>query len=78
MRALKLEGRVQSDHTVRVQLPDDVEEGPAEIIVLLPETYDRRPSLSAVLDSLSGRPGPRRRKEEIDRYLQEERESWLR
>jgi hypothetical protein len=78
MRAVKLEGRVQSDHTLRVRLPEDVEEGPAEIIVLLPETQGPRPPLSAVIDSLAGGPRPHRQKGEIDRSLDEERESWHR
>ena len=76
MRALKLEGRVQSDHMLRVRLPEDVEEGPAEVIVLLPERMETRPTLSAVLDSLAQGPRPNRRKTEIDRSLDEERQSW--
>jgi hypothetical protein len=76
MRAVKVEGRVQSDHTLRVRLPEDVEEGPAEVIVLLPERKGARPTLSALLDSLAQRPRPERRKSEIDRSLDEEWGSW--
>jgi hypothetical protein len=59
-----------------VRLHEDVEEGPAEVIVLLPERKETRPALLTVLDSLAQRPRPRRRKSEIDRYLDEERGSW--
>ena len=77
MRAVKLEGRVRPDHTLRLRLPEDVEEGPAEVIVLLPEHKEEaRPTLSAVLDSLDQTPRPQRRKSEIDRYLADERGSW--
>ncbi len=76
MRAVKVEGRVQSDHTLRVRLPEDVEEGPAEVIVLLPERQEVRPALAAVLDSLARAHHARRPKLEIDRQLEEERGSW--
>jgi hypothetical protein len=73
---LKLEGRVEPDHTIRVRVPADVGEGPAEVIVLLPEDVGERPALSVVLESLEdlGRPG--RRKPEIDRAIEAERAAW--
>jgi hypothetical protein len=45
MRAIKLNSRVEKDRTLSVQLPDDVAEGPAEVIVLVPEAGEpsRRP-----------------------------------
>jgi len=50
MRAIKLHSRVEKDHTLSVRLPEDVEEGPAEVIVLVPE--ERRPSSRPLADEL--------------------------
>lgn len=77
MRAIKLNTHVAKDHTVRLTLPEDVREGPAEVIVLVPEGADQ-PShtLRDFLARFSERPRRVRTKEEIDRYLERERESW--
>jgi hypothetical protein len=37
MRAIKLTTHVSEDRTLHLQLPEDVQEGPAEVIVLVPE-----------------------------------------
>lgn len=76
MRTVKIEGRVGPDHTLRVRLPEDVEEGPAEVIVLLPERKGTRPPLADLLDSLAQASRPDRRRSEIDGDLGEERASW--
>jgi len=77
MRAIKLQTQVGKDHTLRLELPQDVEEGPAEVIVLVPEAPERsRHTLADFLAHLSRTPRTIRSKEDIDRYLQEERESW--
>jgi hypothetical protein len=52
VRAIQLQSRVEKDHTLRLRLPEDILEGPAEVIVLVPEQPDR-----------SGRP----RADELDR-----------
>ena len=78
MRAIKTVGRVGADGTLSVCLPSGVPEGPAEVIVLLP---DREPgagdgTLHAFLEDL--RQGERRvrSKEDIDRSLAAERSDW--
>lgn len=77
MRAIKLQTHVTKDHTLRIRLPDDVREGPAEVIVLVPETKEKAaPLLSDFLATLTTRPRRIRSKEEIDRDLAHERESW--
>lgn len=77
MRAIKLNTHVASDRTLRLQLPDDVDEGPAEVIVLVPDATGRRShTLQDFLVGLASRPRQLRTKEEIDRYLEQERESW--
>lgn len=77
MRAIKLHTHVEKDHTLRIRLPEDVEEGPAEVIVLIPDiSAHRSHSLADVLSTLSQQPRRVRTKEEIDRDLEGERESW--
>ena len=77
MRAIKLNTYVAGDRTLRLKLPDDVDEGPAEVIVLVPDATGRRShTLRDFLVGLSSRPRQLRTKEEIDRYLAQERESW--
>lgn len=50
MRAIKLHSRVEKDHTLSLRLPEDVAEGPAEVIVLVPE--DREQSGRPLADDL--------------------------
>jgi hypothetical protein len=78
MRAIKLQTHVDRDHIVRLKLPEDVQEGPAEVIVLVPEAASdlSRPSLGDFLSHLALRPRKTRSKEEIDRDLEQERASW--
>ncbi len=75
--ALKLQTTVLPGHRIDVSSPDLPEGSPVELIVLVPtETPRPRRSVLEVLDSLP--PGPRLFKDadEVDRYLQLERDSW--
>jgi len=75
MRAIKLQARVEKDHTVSLRLPEDVGEGPAEVIVLVPDPGAKPAhSLSEFLARLPRHPRQRRSREEIDRYLEQERQ----
>lgn len=77
MRAIKLNTHVAQDRTLRLKLPEDVQVGPAEVIVLVAEGAERRThTLKDFLAGLSTRPRRIRTKEEIDRYLEQEHESW--
>jgi hypothetical protein len=77
MRAIKLQARVEKDHTVSLRLPEDVGEGPAEVIVLVPDPATKPAhSLDDFLARLPRRPRRLRSKEEIDRYLEQERQTW--
>lgn len=40
MRAIKLQTHIERDHTLRIELPPDLAEGPTEIIVLVPDRTD--------------------------------------
>jgi hypothetical protein len=77
MRAIKLQTRVRHDRTLSIQLPEDVEEGLAEVIVLVSEQRPKkRISLQEFLAELSRHPRRARSREEIDTELRRERESW--
>ena len=82
MRAVKLPAQVNKDHTLHLQLPEEIREGPAEVIVLVAEPSDGGPSQpeGASLEDFLSRPRVDRQfirsKEEIDDYLRAERESW--
>lgn len=82
MRALKLAAQVESDHALGLELPEDVPEGPAEVIVLVPDRADAAPadpqtgSLAEFLNRPRVDPRFIRSKQEIDTHLRAERESW--
>lgn len=77
MRAIKLQAQVPHDRTLSIKLPDDVDEGLAEIIVLVPEAGQPRDlSMEEFLAEVSNRPHSTRSKEEIDAELLEMRQSW--
>ncbi len=77
MRAIRVQSQVEKDRTLHIHLPADVEEGPVEVIVLVPEPAPpKHHSLEDFLASLEQSPRMGRSKEEIDKYLAEERESW--
>ena len=82
MRAVKLPAQIDEDHTLHLQLPEEIHEGPAEVIVLVPEptaSAQTQPERASLEDFLAR---PRvdsrfiRSKDDIDEYLREERESW--
>jgi len=76
MRAIKLNTHVTGSRTLSLELPPDVEQGPAEVIILVPDRQRRPHTLADFLDHLSDHPRHLRTKEEIDRQVEQERESW--
>jgi hypothetical protein len=77
MRAIKLQAHVEKNHTLSLRLPADVREGPAEVIVLVPDLVAKAThSLNDFLSRLPRHPRQPRTKEEIDGYLERERQSW--
>jgi hypothetical protein len=82
MRAIKLTSHIGKDHRLEICLPEDVPEGAAEVIVLVPdppqcrEDNDPRLYLETFFRDLDATDRPRLTQEEIDRYLEEERVSW--
>lgn len=77
VRAIKLSATIGGDRTVVLKLPGDVPEGSAEVIVLVPDepATDVEGLLRVAAEWREKHPR-RRTKEEIDRYLAEERASW--
>ena len=77
MRAIHLYSQIDRDHTLSVRLPDDVTAGPAEVIVLVPEPTERTGhSLAEFFARLPEDDRGSRSKQEIDRDLGMERDSW--
>jgi|GEM_PF-2549923 DUF1009 family protein len=80
MRAVRMAGYVNGDHTLRLDLPKDVEEGPAEVIVLVPEKIpeSNQTTLETFFQNLERAGRKVISKEEIDRSIDNERNSWER
>ncbi len=78
MRAFKLQVQVSKDRILKIMLPDDVGEGPAEVLVLLAEQSATRQAhtLEEYLHRLSAKHRNVKSQEEIDLFLEEERRSW--
>ena len=78
MHALKLIARVSENHHLEVILPDDAPTGEAEVIVLFNEPLLSRKarSLREFNEKLERLPWSGRSQAEMDRSLEEERNSW--
>jgi hypothetical protein len=79
MKAIKLKVHIDSSRRLVIDLPQDLREGPAELIVL---TLDREDGAAAVqtmsahLEALLDKEGPGRPRAELDADLANERDSW--
>ena len=79
MRAVKLQVVISEDRKLTLALPPEVEPRAAEIIILTEATSEPPPgSWERIRQFLEQTPlaRPGRTKEEIDRYVAEERASW--
>lgn len=82
MRAVKIATAVTKDHTLHLELPEEIGEGPVEVIVLVGDSDARTAARSAswTLDEFlaESRLDERfiRSKEDIDAHVRSERESW--
>jgi hypothetical protein len=85
MHALKLTAIIDSSRRVELRLPSDTPEGKAEVIVLVGEhdavdstsaSAEVDESLEQLFAAIDRMPRKRLTKDEIDRYLAEERASW--
>lgn len=87
MQTLRLRYTVTADHQITLTLPPDFPMGPVEIMVRsadVPEAVDgsaeqqRRDDLKSFFEFLETLPPTGRTREDIDRQVQEERDSWER
>lgn len=78
MQAIKLQAEVGPDHRIELDLPPEIPQGMVEIIVLAGEAPVHPPvsTLREFFEEVDKLPHTRRTKEEIDRYIAEERASW--
>ena len=79
MNAIKLQVVVPESRELKITLPLEIPPGAAEVIVLVPEQEPQESNLDAILSLVEKwrKEHPSHRsKEEIDRYLEEERASW--
>ena len=78
MQAIKLQAPISPDHKIVVQLPADVTAESAEVIVLIetPPTSSVGRSLEAYLTERDGADRPRLSGQEVDRWIDNERNAW--
>ena len=76
MQAIKLSGQITPQHQLLIELPDDIPDGPAEVIILIQKPL-RSVSPRSLLEFIDRLPlGRTNKRETIDKRLQQERESW--
>ena len=79
MNAVKLQAVVSENRELKITLPPEVPPGVVEVIVLVPEPEPEGSDVESMLrlvEEWRAKHPVRRSKEEIDRYLEEERASW--
>ena len=74
MKAAKYQVTIGKDHRFTLSVPDA--EGPAEVIVLMPDPPARGGTLAGLLQDLALRARPTRTREELDLAIQAERAAW--
>lgn len=74
MKALKLNANVDRSRRLVLELPEEIGEGPVEVIVLVPES--RRPGASTLAEHLASLERGHRTVAEIDEQIRVERQSW--
>lgn len=78
MQAVKLKTYITKDRRLELDLPDDIPEGAAEIILLVQDAPSpaEEESLRDFFQKLDASPRARMSREEIDQYIEEARNSW--
>ncbi|MCU0836311.1 MAG: hypothetical protein MUC77_18065 [Chromatiaceae bacterium] len=77
MQAIKMKAEVGPDRLIELDLPPEIPPGVVEIIILVNEASSRPPasSLRELSEAIEKLPHSGRTKEEIDRYIAEQRAS---
>jgi len=77
MHTIRLTAQITHDRHLQIVLPDSIPEGEAEVVVLIKDSQEQAAAqedyLSVFFDHLENTGIPRCSKEEIDRFLEEER-----
>ncbi len=83
MQTYRFDRHVAQSHTITLELPPEAPTGPAQIIVSFPEAprtkADNSPRFADIAEYiawLDTQPPTGRTREEIDRQVQEEHDSW--
>lgn len=78
MQAIKLSTYIGKNHRLELDLPEDLPEGAAEVIVLVTDAPKPagEESLRDFFRALDALPRPAMGREDIDRYIDETRNSW--
>jgi hypothetical protein len=78
MQAIKLTTYIDKNHRLELDLPDDLPEGAAEVIVLVQDSPKpaSEESLRDFFKRLDAAPRPDMGKEEVERYIEAARNSW--
>lgn len=78
MKAIRVAAEVHEDRRIVFNLPKDTPTGQAEVIVLLPDEskHEQRQTLQEFLTSLETLRIPGRTRDEIDKYILDERSGW--
>lgn len=78
MKAVRLNAIVGEDHRLQILVPEEIPVGEVEVIVLAstPSSAPAEQTLDDLFAELDRMPHKRLTKEDVDRYLAEERASW--
>jgi hypothetical protein len=78
MQTIRLRTRITSDHKIELQLPADTPVTDAEVIILIEPAVERAvgDSLQSFFDRLDQSARPRLAAEEVDRWIENERNAW--
>jgi hypothetical protein len=76
MREYRTTAEITPDHRVVLEIPEDIPPGKVDIVVTVPEEAPKKGDMRKFLQELANRPRETRSREEIDRELQAERDSW--
>ncbi|MCA9411752.1 MAG: hypothetical protein KC944_11130 [Candidatus Omnitrophica bacterium] len=78
MREIRLQGLIGSDRTLHLTLPNDVAEGPADVLVRVPDNGRDVPveTHREMLERVRGSIRKKRSWEEIQKLVEDERKSW--
>jgi hypothetical protein len=80
MHTLKLTAQIPHDRHLEIVVPDNIPEGEVDVVILIKNSQEQLMAqenyLNDFFNHLENSDIPRRSKEEIDRFLEQERADW--